>query len=54
MLAEAGCSVPEIATITGHTMAAANQIIERYMSRTRHMAEAAILKLGAHIRGSRF
>lgn len=30
MLFRAGCDVPEIVSITGHTLASANQIIERY------------------------
>jgi len=52
MLAEAGCSVPQIATITGHSIASANHIIERYMARTKHMAKAAIVMLDAHRAGS--
>ncbi|MEM9047051.1 MAG: tyrosine-type recombinase/integrase [Pseudomonadota bacterium] len=45
MLSEAGCTVPEIATITGHTLKSVDQILERYMSRTKVMATAAIVKL---------
>ncbi len=45
MLSEAGCSVPEIATITGHTLKSVHHILERYMSRTKTMATAAIVKL---------
>lgn len=29
MRAEAGCTVPEIATITGHSLASVNRILER-------------------------
>lgn len=44
MLAEAGCSVPEIASITGHSFESATKILETYLSRTRHLASAAIIK----------
>jgi integrase len=50
MLAEAGCSVPEIASITGHTFKHVNHILETYLSRTRHLADAAILKLERHLK----
>jgi len=45
MLAEAGCTVPEIASITGHTMQTATAILEKYLSRTRGLALAGIRKL---------
>ena len=45
MLSEAGCTPQEIATITGHTLKSVAQILERYLARTRPLAEAAILKL---------
>lgn len=48
MLAEAGCSVPEIVSITGHSLESATKILERYLSRTRELAHAAIAKLDAH------
>lgn len=44
LLAEAGCSVPEIAAITGHTMKSVHGILERYMARTKALAGAAIEK----------
>lgn len=47
MLAEAGCTVPEIAAITGHSLKGADAILERYLSRTRGLALAGILKLDA-------
>lgn len=50
MLAEAGCTVPEIATITGHSQAHAQKILDRYLARTRTLAESAIAKLDAHRR----
>jgi integrase len=45
MLAEAGCTVPEIAAITGHSFKHVAHILEVYLSRTRHLADAAIVKL---------
>jgi integrase len=45
MLAEAGCTVPEIAAITGHTLKHVTHILETYLSRTKQLADAAIIKL---------
>jgi integrase len=45
MLAEAGCTVPEIAAVTGHSLKHVTHILEVYLSRTRHLADAAIVKL---------
>ncbi len=45
MLAEAGCTIPEIAAVTGHGFATAERILETYLSRTRSLADAAIFKL---------
>lgn len=42
--AEAGCYVPEIISITGHTMASANTILERYNVRTRAASVSAFRK----------
>lgn len=50
MLAEAGCSMPEIATITGHSPAHAQKILDRYLARTRALAVSAIAKLDEHRR----
>lgn len=50
MLAEAGCTVPEIATITGHSQAHAQRILDHYLARTRTLAESAIAKLDEHRR----
>lgn len=44
-LAEAGCDVPQIAAITGHTLRSAATILESYLARTRPLASAAIQKL---------
>ena len=43
MLAEAGCTPPQIAAITGHTLASASTIIDKYLARTRVLAGEAIL-----------
>ena len=45
MLAEAGCTVPEIAAISGHTLRSVESILERYLARTRTLADGAISKL---------
>lgn len=44
-LAEAGCTVPEIATISGHSVDEVARILETYMARTNKMAGSAIAKL---------
>ena len=44
-LAEAGCTIPEIAAISGHTIDTTMRILEVYLPRTRAMASAAIAKL---------
>ena len=53
MLSEAGCIPQEIATITGHTLASVNKILEVYLARTRVLAESAIIKLDAHPRNAK-
>jgi integrase len=45
MLAEAGCTVPEIAAVTGHSLKHVTHILEVYLSRTHYLADAAIVKL---------
>jgi hypothetical protein len=44
-LAEAGCTVPEIASISGHDIDYCQRIIDTYLPRTRKLAAAAIEKL---------
>jgi integrase len=44
-LAEAGCSVPEIAAVTGHTIDRCARILEVYLPRTAPMARAAVTRL---------
>jgi integrase len=43
MLAEAGCTAPMIATITGHTLESVTKILEAYLARTRSLADQAIV-----------
>jgi len=49
MLFEAGCSVAEAASITGHTLRYAQTILDKYLARTSVLAEAAILKFEARL-----
>jgi integrase len=44
MLFEAGCTVAEVASVSGHSLAHAQRILDAYLARTRHLADAAILK----------
>lgn len=45
MLAEAGCTAPEIASITGHSLDHVGKILDVYLARTAPLAQAAIMKL---------
>ncbi|MEW6450059.1 MAG: site-specific integrase [Pseudomonadota bacterium] len=49
MLAEAGCTVPEIAAITGHRLDHVGRILEAYLSRTQTLSRSAIDKLDRHL-----
>lgn len=42
MLSEAGCTVPQIAAITGHSLKTVTGILDKYLSRTRELAGEAI------------
>ena len=42
LLSEAGCTPQQIATITGHSLKTVDAILERYLARTRGLAEQAI------------
>lgn len=42
LLSEAGCTPQQVATITGHSLKTVMVILEKYLARTRHLAEAAI------------
>lgn len=45
LLAEAGCTVAQIVPITGHTLKTATIILDKYMARTRVLADQAIFRL---------
>ena len=47
MLFEAGCTVAEVASITGHSLRRAQEILDKYLSRTSGMATNAIAKFEA-------
>ncbi len=49
-LSEAGCRKAEIVSITGHTLTAVDQILDRYLIRTERLAEQAFRKRLAHER----
>lgn len=42
MMAEAGASVPQIISVTGHSLKSATTILEKYLARTRVLASQAI------------
>ena len=44
LLAEAGCTVPEIVAITGHSLRRAQEILDKYLARTSKLAASAIAK----------
>jgi squalene cyclase len=47
-LAEAGCTVPQIAAITGHQLDRTLRILETYLPRNTEMARAAIHTLESY------
>jgi hypothetical protein len=42
LLSVAGCTHQQIATITGHTLKTVHEILDRYLARTKELAEQAI------------
>jgi integrase len=44
LLAQAGCSIPEIVSITGHSLRRAQEILDKYLARTSKLAANAIAK----------
>ena len=44
-LAEAGCELPEIASLTGHSLRDVSVIVDKYLARTSKLALAAVHKL---------
>lgn len=49
-LADAGCTIPQIVSITGHSLKSATAILEKYLASTRIQADAAIELLDDHRR----
>lgn len=49
-LAEAGCTIPEIASITGHRPHSAERILSAYLAMTPDLARSAIARLDEHAR----
>jgi integrase len=43
MLAEAGCTTPQIAAITGHSLKTVTAILDKYLARTRVLAGEAVI-----------
>ncbi|SNZ20923.1 tyrosine-type recombinase/integrase [Cohaesibacter gelatinilyticus] len=48
-LANAGCTVPEISSITGHSIENANKILRHYLAQTPEQANSAIGKLTSYL-----
>jgi integrase len=46
-MAEAGATVPQIASVSGHSIEATQRILETYLPRNRDLAEIAITRLAA-------
>ncbi len=53
MLSEVGCTPQEVATLTGWTVASVNRILEKYLARTKALAQSAVVKLDAHRRNAK-
>ena len=53
MLAEAGCTTPQIAAITGHSLKTVTTILDRYLARTKALASEAVA-LFENARGTEF
>jgi hypothetical protein len=54
MLAEAGCTLPEIVSITGHSLRRAQDILDKYLARTSKLAESAIAKFDKNVAETEF
>jgi integrase len=53
ILAESGCTTPEIASVTGHSLRTVDRILEHYLPRTRALAEQAMAKFATSPRAGR-
>jgi integrase len=49
-MAEAGATVPQIASVSGHSIEATQRILETYLPRNRDLAEIAITRLAEYKR----
>src|SRR5207253_4546950 len=47
-MAEAGATVPQIASVSGHSITSTQQILETYLPRNRDLAEIAITRLAEY------
>lgn len=47
LLTEAGCTIQQVCSITGHTLESATRILRRYLASTEAIARAAILRFEA-------
>lgn len=45
MLLQAGCNLGEIVSVTGHSLRRAQEILDKYLSRTSTMSDNAIAKM---------
>ena len=52
-MAEAGATVPQIASVSGHSIQATQRILETYLPRNRALAELAITRLAEYKQGSK-
>jgi hypothetical protein len=52
-LANAGCTLPEIASITGHSLQSIHSILKHYLAITPELADSAIAKYVAWMREDR-
>jgi len=49
-MAEAGATVPQIASVSGHSIEATQRILETHLPRNRNLAEIAIARLAEYTR----
>jgi len=49
MLSESGCTPQEIVTFTGHSLKTVEEILDKYLARTKKIATNAVEKLEAHM-----
>jgi hypothetical protein len=50
-MAEAGATVPQIASVSGHSIESTTRILETYLPRNRGLAEIAITRLAEYKKG---